>query len=210
MSSSQSRILPGRPSEGVKRAEILAAATARFGRDGYEDTRWADIARDVGVGPTALYHYFQSKQHCLFVILDEALQGFRTRFEVLTAGAVDHRGALGAALADCFALDADGVLRNRVLVAEQGKLSMRSVGSSREEQARQAARRRARELERAWAEFLEGAMRAGAIGPTDPRLLSLAILGLYNSIWHWYRSSGLLSLPDAAEFFTARALAMAA
>ena len=57
MSSSQSR--------GTKRDEILAAATERFGRDGYEDTKWADIAADVGVGPTALYHYFESKQHCL-------------------------------------------------------------------------------------------------------------------------------------------------
>jgi len=44
-----------RRGEGVKRREILAAATARFGRDGYENTKWADIAADVGVGPTALY-----------------------------------------------------------------------------------------------------------------------------------------------------------
>jgi hypothetical protein len=27
----------------AKRAEIRAAATERFGRDGYEDTKWADI-----------------------------------------------------------------------------------------------------------------------------------------------------------------------
>jgi AcrR family transcriptional regulator len=196
--------------DGPKRAAILGAATARFGGDGYESTRWADIARDVGVGPTALYHYFESKQHCLFVILDEALQGFRTRFDALTAGAVDHRAALAAVLADCFALDDRDVLRNRVLVAEQGRLSVRRVGASREEQAREVARRRARELELAWTAFLEGAMRAGAIAPADPRLLSLAIIGLYNSIWHWYRSSGLVPLPEAAEFFTARALALAA
>src|SRR6476619_7114663 len=61
--------------EGAKRAEILDAATDRFGRDGYEDTKWADIAADVGVGPTALYHYFESKQHCLYVIMDQALEG---------------------------------------------------------------------------------------------------------------------------------------
>ena len=42
--------------EGAKRTEILVAATERFGRNGYEDTKWADIASDVGVGPTALYH----------------------------------------------------------------------------------------------------------------------------------------------------------
>src|SRR5215470_809215 len=66
--------------EGAKRNEILAAATERFGRDGYEDTKWADIAADVGVGPTALYHYFESKQHCLFVILGQAMTDFHARF----------------------------------------------------------------------------------------------------------------------------------
>ena len=77
-----------------KRDEILAAATERFGRDGYEDTKWADIAADVGVGPTALYHYFESKQHCLYVIMDEAIEGFRSRFEVLTGGGADPRARL--------------------------------------------------------------------------------------------------------------------
>src|SRR3954453_10435356 len=70
---------PGEPrarGEGAKRQQILAAATDRFGRDGYEGTKWADIAADVGVGPTALYHYFESKQHCLYVIIDEATDTF--------------------------------------------------------------------------------------------------------------------------------------
>jgi AcrR family transcriptional regulator len=58
--------------EGARRDEIIDAATRRFGRYGYENTRWADIAADVGVGPTALYRYFESKQHCLFVILGVA------------------------------------------------------------------------------------------------------------------------------------------
>jgi AcrR family transcriptional regulator len=210
VSSHQSHAAVNPPDDGTKRRDILTAATARFGRDGYENTRWAQIARDVGVGPTALYHYFESKQHCLFVILDEALQGFRVRFEELTSAPSDHRAALAAVLADCFALDEREVLRNRVLVAEQGRLSVRSAGSSRAEMARQAAHRRARDLELAWAGFLEHGMRAGAIAPADPRLLSLAIIGLYNSVWHWYRSSGLVSLPQAADFFTARALAMVA
>ena len=59
--------------EGAKRDEIIDAATRRFGRDGYENTRWADIASDVGVSPTGLYYYFESKQHCLFVILGQAM-----------------------------------------------------------------------------------------------------------------------------------------
>src|ERR1700732_95435 len=76
--------------EGAKRAEILDAATRRFGRYGYENTKWADIAADVGVGPTALYHYFESKQHCLFVILGQAMADFRARFEHLAGSDPRH------------------------------------------------------------------------------------------------------------------------
>src|SRR5690348_2252517 len=107
-----------------KRQEILAAATERFGRDGYEHTKWADIARDVGVGPTALYHYFESKQHCLFEIMDDAIEDFRLRFVTITAREPDPRRALEAVLRTCFVLSEHEVLRNRVLVAEQGLLSM--------------------------------------------------------------------------------------
>src|SRR4051812_48165133 len=199
MSSNQGR--------GTKRAEILAAATDRFGRDGYEDTKWADIAADVGVGPTALYHYFESKQHCLYVIMDQAIEGFRSRFEALTADEGDPVDALVSVIHDFFELTEHDVQRNRVLVAEQGLLSGRS-GSPREEEARQAARARTRELEFVWASFLARAMEHGAIPRNDPRLLTRAILGLYNSIWHWYRPNGIVPLDRVADFFTDRAFAL--
>jgi TetR/AcrR family transcriptional regulator, cholesterol catabolism regulator len=191
----------------MKRDEILAAATERFGRDGYEDTKWADIAADVGVGPTALYHYFESKQHCLYVIMDQAIEGFRARFETLTAESDEPLDRLVAVIDDCFQLSERDIQRNRVLVAEQGLLSARG-GSPREDQARQAARARTRDLEFAWASFLSNAMQQGAIPRNDPRLLTRAILGLYNSIWHWYRPNGIVALNRVAEFFTERSLAL--
>ena len=211
MSSNQvSRRGPGETrsrGEGVKRQQIIAAATDRFGRDGYERTKWADIAADVGVGPTALYHYFESKQHCLYVIIDRAIEDFRVRFTRLTAAHADPTEALIAVLDDCFELSDREILRNRLLVAEQGLLSSRRT-SPREEEARQAARARIRDLEFAWASFLSHAMAQGAIPKSDPRLLTRAILGLYNSIWHWYRPNGIVALNRIAEFFTDRSLAL--
>jgi AcrR family transcriptional regulator len=193
----------------AKRNEILVAATERFGRDGYEDTKWADIAADVGVGPTALYHYFESKQHCLYVIMDDAIESFRARFDELTAAGEDEDqlAALARVMADTFNVSEHEIQRNRVLVAEQGMLSGRST-SPREEEARQAARARTRDLEFAWATFLTRAMQRGAIPEADPRLMTRAILGLYNSIWHWYRPNGIVALDRVAEFFIARSLAM--
>ena len=202
--------------EGAKRDEIIDAATRRFGRYGYENTKWADIAADVGVGPTALYHYFESKQHCLFVILGQAMADFRARFEHLAGGdrappahgGLDYLTTLVAVLQDCFRLTEHDIQRNRVVVAEQGLL-MNPRQSPREEQSRQAARQLTRDLERLWAAFLAGAMEQGAIPDGDPRLLARAILGLYNSVWHWYRPNGIVALPRVAEFFVARSLALA-
>jgi TetR/AcrR family transcriptional regulator, cholesterol catabolism regulator len=192
----------------AKRDQILAAATERFGRDGYEDTKWADIAADVGVGPTALYHYFESKQHCLYVIMVRAIETFRARFEELTADEDgDPLAALALVIADCFDVTEHEVQRNRVLVAEQGMLAGAS-GSPREEEARQAARARTRDLEFAWATFLARAMQRGAIPESDPRLMTRAILGLYNSIWHWYRPNGAMALDRVADFFTERSHAL--
>jgi AcrR family transcriptional regulator len=197
----------GRPSraprryrnDGVRRAEILTAAVDRFGRHGYENTKWADIADDVGIGPTALYHYFDSKQHCLYVILAEALKDLHQRFDTITATHHDPREALRAICVDAFELAESDVLRNRVLVSEQALLGQRGR-SSRDEEARRAGRDETRALELAWTRFLADAMQQGAIAERDPRLLARALLGLYNSIWHWYR-------PD--EFFVGRILAVA-
>ena len=66
-----------------KRALILTAAIEKFGKDGYEHTKWATIADQVGIGQTALYHYFESKAHCLLTIMSlelaRSLQAVRTR-----------------------------------------------------------------------------------------------------------------------------------
>src|SRR3954468_24682836 len=106
MKSSQEGAAPTGRGDGRKRQEILAAATERFGRDGYEHTKWADIAADVGVGPTALYHYFESKQHCLFVLIAEAVDDFRRRFVALTTDVDDPLKALAVVLEDVFDLSA--------------------------------------------------------------------------------------------------------
>ena len=69
---------------------ILAAAIDKFGKDGYEHTKWATIADEVGIGQTALYHYFESKAHCLLTIMSLELDRSLERFREVTAD-VDRR-----------------------------------------------------------------------------------------------------------------------
>jgi hypothetical protein len=107
-----------------------------------------------------------------------------------------------------FDLTEHEVLRNRLLVSEQVLVGAHRT-SAREEEARQLARSRTRDLEFAWATFLTRGMQQGAIPEADARLLTRAILGLYNSIFHWYRPRGDLALADVADFFVRRSLAVA-
>jgi AcrR family transcriptional regulator len=52
-----------RPRNASKtRADILAAARARFGAEGYERTTLRAVAADVGVDPALVIRYFGSKQ----------------------------------------------------------------------------------------------------------------------------------------------------
>jgi TetR/AcrR family transcriptional regulator, cholesterol catabolism regulator len=190
-----------------KREEILRTATRYFGENGYEDTKLADVAADVGIGSTALYHYFESKLHCLYVIMADALGFFRSEFDRHTSAHEDYMDALLAVLRGSYELSEQDVLRNRVLVAEQGLVGVRRT-SPREEEARALARARIRDVEFTWATFLVRGMEQGLVAEADPRLLTRALLGLYNSIWHWYRPRGPIGLDEVAEFYIRRQLAV--
>ncbi|HLJ04085.1 MAG TPA: TetR family transcriptional regulator, partial [Solirubrobacteraceae bacterium] len=199
----------GRPrtSSRSKREGILSTATAYFGEHGYEDTKWADVAAAVGIGSTALYHYFESKLHCLYVIMADALESFQSDFERITTENEDFLDALVLVLRSGYELTDQEVLRNRVLVAEQGLVGI-TRQSRREEEARALARARTRDLEFAWATFLVRGMEQGHIPKADARLLTRAVLGLYNSVWHWYRPRGTMGLEEVADFFIRRQLAL--
>ena len=194
-----------RSKPGVKRAQILEVAAEQFGRHGYEETKWADIASSVGVGSTALYHYFESKQHCLFEIIGKAVTDFREQFDRRIAEHDDWGAALVAVLRGGFELTEWEVLRLRVVTAEHGRIAIRA-SLPREEAARTAAQASKRDLEFAWGTFLARGMEQGLLPERSPRLLTRAVIGLYNSVWVWYRPGGSLQLADVARFYIDRQL----
>ena len=198
----------GAPSSRSKRSAILDTATELFGRDGYEHSKWADVAEAVGIGSTALYHYFESKLHCLYEIMAEALEAEVERFERITGEHEDFPEALEALLRAAFDLSEREVLRNRLLVSEQVLVGVHRT-SVREEEARQLARERTRDLEFKWAEFLDPRHATGSDPGGRCPHSARAILGLYNSVFHWYRPRAGFSLAQVADFYVPRCLAVA-
>jgi AcrR family transcriptional regulator len=182
-----------------KRAAILSAAVGCFGEFGYEATKWSAVAERVGIGQTALYHYFESKAHCLLTIMHAELRRSHERFLAATEG-VDPAEGLRAALAGAFDVTEREVLQMRIL---QNHIDLLEIprASTREEEARQAARALVHDIEMAWTGLLDRGMAAGEFPRQDPHLLAQAVLGLLVSVWRWYRWGGRLSLAEVRDFY---------
>lgn len=182
-----------------KRSVILDAAVDRFGRDGFDNTKWAAIADDVGIGQTALYHYFESKAHCLLTIMSLELERSRQRFRDCTTGVEDHSERFRAAVSSAYDVTVRESLAARILLSHMDLLAT-PRSSAREEEERRRARRLVRSIENDWTDLIEQGIADGAFAQRDARQSALAVLGLIVSVWRWYRPSGGRSLKYVAEF----------
>lgn len=188
------------PAEGPrsKRRAILSAAIDNFGEVGFEHTKWATIADQVGIGQTALYHYFESKTHCLLTIMSDELLSAQERSRKATAGIEEPDAALRAAVASAFDVTPREGLQARILLSHQDLLvSPRS--SEREEAERVRSRELVREIEHEWADLLRRGMDAGVFTERDETVQVRLLLGLINSVWRWYRPKGPRSLDEVSD-----------
>jgi AcrR family transcriptional regulator len=60
--------------EQQRRAQILAAATACFARQGYHATSMDDVVRESGLSVGAIYSYFPSKEELFLALSDDRAQ----------------------------------------------------------------------------------------------------------------------------------------
>jgi AcrR family transcriptional regulator len=193
-----SLVAESEPGPRSKRAAILREAVEAFGEVGYEHTKWSTVADRVGIGQTALYHYFESKAHCLLTIMHLELQSSWDTFKQATEG-LPPAQALPAAVASAYRVTEHEGLQRRILHNHIDLLATPRA-SAREEQERLASRALVQQIERDWAALLERGMRAGAFPRRDSQTMGRAVLGLVVSVWDWYRPGGPITLDQVSEF----------
>src|SRR5215210_293834 len=71
--TSPAKRVTSRNSSTDKRAAILRAATRVFARNGYFNSKVADIARAAGVADGTVYLYFKSKEEILHSLFDRSV-----------------------------------------------------------------------------------------------------------------------------------------
>ncbi|MFG2658600.1 TetR family transcriptional regulator [Streptomyces sp. NPDC048425] len=192
-----------------KRAAILTAAVDCFGEAGFEATKWSTVAERVGIGQTALYHYFESKTHCLLTIMRLELERSHDQFVAATTDTEDPVEALRAAVRAAYDVSPHEVLQMRILQNHMDLLSG-SRRSKREEAERIAARQLVQVVERDWTNLLVKGMSQGAFPLRDAQLLGAGVLGLIVSVWRWYRPSGATPLSEISELIEGACVRMVA
>jgi AcrR family transcriptional regulator len=181
-----------------KRRMILDAAIDNFGSVGFEHTKWATIADEVGIGQTALYHYFESKVHCLLTIMSNELERSLERTRAVTADVSEPDDKIRVAVAAAFDLTPREALQERILMSHQDLL-VGERSSEREEAERQRARELVREIEHEWAALLKAGMDAKVFAKQDQVVLARLMLGLINGVWRWYRPKGAHTLAEISD-----------
>jgi AcrR family transcriptional regulator len=192
-----------------KRALILTAAIERFGKDGYEHTKWATIADQVGIGQTALYHYFESKAHCLLTIMSLELARSLQAFRDETADVERADKALEAGIAAAYAVSPREVLQMRILQSHMDLLATPRP-SEREEAERLKARALVRDIEAEWTALIDRGIKARVFRKGDPHALATLVLAMVVSVWRWYRPGGPMTLDEVREMYTAACLRVVA
>lgn len=191
-----------------KRKMILEAAIDHFGKVGFEQTKWSTVADEVGIGQTALYHYFESKNHCLLTIMRMELDDSLKRFKAATASASNATEALRAAVASAYEGNYPrDALQRRILQSHVDMLASPRP-SEKEETERNLSRTLVREIEQEWADLIRRGIKERVFVDRDPDMTAALVLAMIVSVWRWYRPGGKRSLPDIAEFVSESVMRM--
>lgn len=184
-----------------KRIRILSTAIDHFGRDGYECTKWASIADAVGIGQPALYHYFDSKSHCLLTIMRLELAESIRRFDTATAPFTDPVEAIRAAIAVSLDSSQTEALQRKIVQDHMELLAVERQPEN-EESERIKCNELAEGIKKRWTALIQLGANTGAFVDDDPELMARLTLGLVDSVWRWYRPDDRLTLDQVSNTTT--------
>jgi len=169
----------GRP--GHDQQSVLRVAIELFNRQGYDATSMGDLARELGLTKSAIYHHVPSKEHLLESAIDEALDALTASLdEVAATPGLDAGQRLRAAVRGSVVVLVEHLPAVTLLLRVRGNTP-----------AEKAALRRRREIDDRLAEMVRAAADAGAIREDlDPLLTSRLLFGMVNSMTEWLRDGG--------------------
>ncbi|MGW0949229.1 TetR/AcrR family transcriptional regulator [Streptomyces sp. NPDC002623] len=169
---------------------IRDAAVRLFAAKGFAGTGIRDLARDVGITTSTLYHYVGTKDDLLRDIM---LRGL---------GSLLERGGTAVADSDDPAVQLASLVRMHTTVHALSPLTCAvvdgEVRSLPTEVRKDVVALRDR-YEEVWQSVLEAGRQTGIFTLDDPHLTRLHLLDLCTGVMRWYRPDGERSLDSIVD-----------
>ena len=159
--------------------EIIDAAARVFAVRGYHGASTQDIADLLGIRQASLYYHVPSKEAALEIVCLRGAEGHYEAASAISRREGSARDRLRALILAHLAHLADRGDYVKVFLNERQHLPP---------QARGRVGRIARRIERIFETVIRQGIRAGEFrSDADPRLATLGVLGLVNSVPQWFR-----------------------
>ena len=178
------RAVSARPGTSAKRnthrrsVEIIEAAAQVFAEHGYHGATTQDIADILRIRQASLYYYVPSKEAALELVCIQGVAGFFETAQAIASGPGKARERLAGLIRAHMVPILDRGNFVRVFLTQRQFLPNRS---------RRRVGKWSRGLEKIFETVIRDGMRKGEFrGDLDPRLTTLAILGLANGVSGWY------------------------
>jgi AcrR family transcriptional regulator len=176
----------------ARRQAIIDTSAPVFARHGYHATGIMDLCAANNLGKGALYHYIGSKEELLAAIhdrvMDEVMLG-ADRVARAGGSPPQQLAMLGQELLDVIHRYPDHVW---VFLHEFPALT-----GERAAQFRQRRRKYEQRVEA----VLQAGVDSGEFRDVEPRLTTMAWLGMHNYTYLWLKAGGRLSARDVAQPF---------
>jgi len=158
--------------------EIIEAAAQVFAERGYHGATTQDIADILHIRQASLYYYVPSKESALELVCIQGVAGFFETAQAIASGPGKARERLAGLIRAHMVPILDRGNFVRVFLTQRQFLPNRS---------RRRVGKWSRGLEKIFETVIRDGMRRGEFrGDLDPRLTTLAILGLANGVSSWY------------------------
>ena len=177
----------------ARRAEIANVAAALFDETGYHTTSMESIAEAVGVRKPTLYHYFQSKDEILFAIHDAFIELLIQRHERRQAADMPPMHMLREIMGDILELMHTHRGHVRVFFEHHRELTGEPYAVIAEKRERYQTMVRS---------VIVQGVEDGSLRELDPDLATLALAGMCNWAYQWYRPEGRLGSREIAYVFS--------
>jgi AcrR family transcriptional regulator len=180
--------------EGHKRrADIVASSAKLFDARGYADTSMEDIALAVGIAKPTIYHYFSSKSEILVEIHETFINLLIERQEDKIRSGAQPAELLRSAIGDILDLMDTHRAYVRVFFEHHRELPLDD---------RRESRRKRDHYEWLVTSAISDGARLGVFEVDDPRLAALAVFGVCNWAYQWWRTGrDGRSADELADFF---------